>query len=161
MRVATSILAASTWFLGIALAVTLLNKETANTQANKQPPCYPTNATDSQGRQTRPAKLCRSPDMGCKYRKPGVPEGHSGPSLPVYYSYRMCGTTEERVIVVWKQQKADQSWKPLELMLSQHIGYETVRWGDIKSTFSTVDAKEARGGKNKLKGRDHPKVYVG
>lgn len=65
----------------------------------------------------------------------------------------------ERVIVVWGQGE-DTKWAPSRLMLSQHNGYHTLAWNNIENTFNTGDGKRTRGGKDGLRGRDHPKVYV-
>lgn len=66
-------------------------------QAMNRPPCYPTSATDSSGRQTGSAALCSWPDAGCNCRNPGVGIGNAGPSFPVYFTFRKCSDTEIRV----------------------------------------------------------------
>ncbi|KAK0719260.1 hypothetical protein B0H67DRAFT_642628 [Lasiosphaeris hirsuta] len=87
MRVATSVLAASTWLLSTALAVTLLNKEMANTFNTGGP-----------GTSNPAGQALQIPGQGMQMQMPGVRKGHIGPSFPVYYSYQMCGTTEVQVV---------------------------------------------------------------
>lgn len=66
-------------------------------QAVGRPPCYPTFATDDNGRQTQFAVLCRYPNVGCDCRKPDVEIGNEGPSFPVYFSFRQCNETDVRI----------------------------------------------------------------
>ncbi|KAK0631498.1 hypothetical protein B0T14DRAFT_532226 [Immersiella caudata] len=154
-------------------------------EAMGHPSCYPTSATDVQGSQTPSVDLCMYPDTGCGCRQAGVKAGKPGPSFPVYYSFKQCNATEvrvaynlfyekdgckpnglnghpydwERVIVVWGKGN-DTKWVPSRLMLSQHMGYQTLSWDNIASTFNTGDAKFSRGGRDGHRGRDHAKVYV-
>ncbi|RYP14961.1 hypothetical protein DL765_006029 [Monosporascus sp. GIB2] len=124
-------------------------------QAMNRPPCYPTFATDSSGRQTPAAALCAWPDTGCNRRTPGVGISNPGPSFPVYFSFRR---DWERVIVIWT--KSSTTWMPSHLLLSQHSGYDRKSWSSVQNTFNTADISLPRGGDNGRKNLDHPKVYV-
>ncbi|ATY63275.1 hypothetical protein CCM_07590 [Cordyceps militaris CM01] len=154
-------------------------------QALNHPPCIPTFATDKSNRQTPPADLCDWPDTGCNCRTPGVPIGNPSPSFPVYYSYQKCTDTSvriqyslfyqkdgfnptkvfghhydwERVLVIWKKSD-DGLWRPAEIKLSQHSGYQTLEWDQIQNTFSDDTAGEKLGGPNGQKNLNHAKVYV-
>ncbi|KAK0657773.1 hypothetical protein B0T16DRAFT_315062 [Cercophora newfieldiana] len=154
-------------------------------RAKGNPSCYPTSAIDAHGSQKPAAPLCAYPDTGCGCRQAGVKVGRPGPRFPVYYSFKQCNETElrvaynlfyekdgcspeglaghpydwERAIVVWGK-GGDTKWVPSQLMLSQHNGYQTLSWGEIKNTFKTGDGKRARGGKDGHRNRDHAKVYV-
>lgn len=153
-------------------------------QALKNPPCIPTFATQGD-KQTPSAALCDWPNTGCHCRTPGVPISNPAPSFPIYYSYEKCTEKSiriqyslfyekdgynpenifghpydwERVIVIWK--KADDGqWRPSELMLSQHSGYQTLEWDQIQNTLSADTADQPLGGPNGKQNLDHAKVYV-
>ncbi|KAM3440218.1 hypothetical protein MY4824_002207 [Beauveria thailandica] len=154
-------------------------------QALDHPPCIPTYATDENNKQTPPADLCNWPNAGCNCRTPGVPIGNPSPSFPVYYSYQKCTDTSvriqyslfyekdgfnpakifghhydwERVIVIWKKSD-DGLWRPAEIKLSQHSGYQTLEWDQIQNTFSDDTAGEKLGGPNGQRNLNHAKVYV-
>lgn len=129
------------------------------------------------------------PNTGCgSCRVPGVEPGNPGPSFPVYFTYKNCTETEvrvaynlfyekdgfalegisghpydwERVIVKWAR-GSDGRWTPRQLMMSQHMGYQTLDWEDIPNTMTTDVASmpQAGGGRDGRKGLDHAKVYVG
>ena len=62
----------------------------------------------------------------------------------------------ERVIVIWK--KADDGqWRPAELKLSQHSGYQTLEWDQIQNTLNADTADQPIGGPNGQQNLDHPK----
>lgn len=63
----------------------------------------------------------------------------------------------ERVIVIWKKSD-DGLWRPAQLMLSQHSGYQTLDWGQIQNTFNDDTAGDRLGGPNGKQGLDHAKV---
>lgn len=65
----------------------------------------------------------------------------------------------ERVLVIWKKSD-DGLWRPAEIKLSQHSGYQTLEWDQIQNTFSDDTAGEKLGGPNGQKNLNHAKVYV-
>ncbi|KAG8425612.1 hypothetical protein J3458_002295 [Metarhizium acridum] len=154
-------------------------------QAMNHPPCIPTFATSPDGNQVPSSKLCDWPDVGCDCRNPGVGIGNPSPSFPIYYSYKKCSDTSvrvvynlfytkdgnnpdkvfghpydwERVIVVFTK-ATDGKWRPDQLFLSQHSGYGRLQWAKIHNTINTKDATKPRGGDDRRRYLDHPKVYV-
>lgn len=68
------------------------------TQAMGYASCYPTFPLDPYTRkQSKPAHLCKFPDVSCTCRQAGIEPGFKGPEFPVYYSTKRCGDSEIRV----------------------------------------------------------------
>lgn len=65
----------------------------------------------------------------------------------------------ERVVVIWAKGD-DDNWRPAQVLLSQHSGYQRINWADVQNSFPTSSAGQARGGPNGIKNEDHLKVYV-
>lgn len=63
------------------------------------------------------------------------------------------------MIVLWTLSD-DGYWETSQLMLSQHMGYQTLDWEDIQNTLDTEDAPLERGGDDGRTNLDHAKVYV-
>ncbi|TWU76328.1 hypothetical protein ED733_005946 [Metarhizium rileyi] len=154
-------------------------------QAVGKPPCIPSWAIVN-GTQASASKLCSWPDSGCDCRNPGVPLGNPLPSFPVYFSFSRCGDAAvrvaynlfytkdgfvpnkifghpldwERTVVVWNKNQSDGTWAPAQFFLSQHTGYQRIKWAQIKNTFDPADATKPRGGPDGRKNLDHPKCYI-
>ncbi|GJN79681.1 hypothetical protein PLIIFM63780_003199 [Purpureocillium lilacinum] len=153
-------------------------------QAMNRPPCIPTWAT-SGNQQTPSSPLCDYPDMGCNCVTPDKGIGNPSQRFPIYYSYSRCSDTMVRVaynlfytkdgakpkginghpydwerVLVELRKSDDTQWRPYQLHLSQHSGYDRILWPNIQNTFSDSDAGQPRGGDNGKKNLDHPKVYV-
>ncbi|KAJ6442749.1 alcohol dehydrogenase [Purpureocillium lavendulum] len=153
-------------------------------QAMNRPPCIPTWAT-SGSQQTPSSPLCDYPNVGCSCVNPDKGIGNPTQRFPIYYSYARCSDTVIRVaynlfytkdgakpkginghpydwerVLVELRKAEDTQWRPYQLHLSQHSGYDRILWGNIQNTFADGDAGLPRGGDNGKKNLDHPKVYV-
>ena len=136
-------------------------------QAMNRPPCIPTWAT-SGNQQTPSSPLCDYPDMGCNCVTPDKGIGNPSQRFPIYYSYSRCSDTMVRVaynlfytkdgakpkginghpydwerVLVELRKSDDTQWRPYQLHLSQHSGYDRIRWPNVgKLTRISVEAAE-------------------
>lgn len=122
-------------------------------RSRDEEPCYPTSAFFENGTQTPPAELKLFPRAAGGGCPPPGPRGEGKP-FPTYYTVNYCGGDEfriqynlffqkdgfikvvpspcnghgydwERVIVVWKRNSTDDTWKRDQLLVSFHKGQVT------------------------------------